>query len=177
MKVQEIKNKFGVDIKSNRQNTQAKKLFKMLYIKDQLKKGFKYSDIDKLLGCSQGNCSKFHAKGIEPIKHVKLLIEAYRKKSIKAFINYTKKIEQERKEQERLTNLRYMEIYRQRNEKRPDKQPLNISKVLFILCEHRKTKRKEIQRLWDKRLINYSTKDWDILRSLNPEYFNKHLIN
>ena len=37
MKVQEIKNKFGVDIKSNRQNTQAKKLFKMLYIKDQLK--------------------------------------------------------------------------------------------------------------------------------------------
>ena len=60
MKVQEIKNKFGVDIKSNRQNTQAKKIFKMLYIKDQLKKGFKYSDIDKLLGCSQGNCGKFH---------------------------------------------------------------------------------------------------------------------
>ena len=177
MKVQEIKNKFGVDIKSNRQNTQAKKLFKMLYIKDQLKKGLKYSDIDKLLECSQGNCCKFHAKGIESIKHVKLLIEAYRKKSIKAFINYTKKIEQERKEQERLTNLRYMEIYRQRNEKRPDKQPLNISKALFILCEHRKTKRKEIQRLWDKRLINYSIKDWEILRNLNKEYFDKHLIN
>ena len=149
----------------------------MLYIKDQLKKGLKYSDIDKLLECSQGNCCKFHAKGIESIKHVKLLIEAYRKKSIKAFINYTKKIEQERKEQERLTNLRYMEIYRQRNEKRPDKQHLNISKVLFILCDHRKTKRKEIQRLWDKRLINYSIKDWEILRNLNKEYFDKHLIN
>ena len=97
MKVQEIKNKFGVDTKSNRQNTQAKKLFKMLYIKDQLKKGLKYSDIDKLLGCYQGNCSKFHAKGIESIKHVKLLIEAYRKKSIKAFINYTKKLNKKEK--------------------------------------------------------------------------------
>ena len=70
-----------------------------------------------------------------------------------------------------------MEIYRQRNEKRPDKQPLNISKVLFILCEHRKTKRIEIQRLWGKRLINYSIKDWEILRNLNKEYFDKHLIN
>ena len=38
-------------------------------------------------------------------------------------------------------------------------------------------KRKEIQRLWDKRLINYSIKDWEILRNLNKEYFDKHLIN
>ena len=30
MKVQEIKNKFGVDIKNNRQNTQAKKLFLLI---------------------------------------------------------------------------------------------------------------------------------------------------
>ena len=177
MTVHEIKNKFGVDIKSNKQNTQAKKLFKMLYIKDQLKKGLKYSHIDKKLECSQGNCYKFHAKGIEPIKHAKLLIEAYRKKSIKAFSNYLKIIEQERKEQERLSNLKYMELYRQRNEMRPEKQPLNISQVLYILSNHRKTKRKEIQRLWDKRLINYSIKDWELLRSLNPEYYDKHLIN
>lgn len=177
MTVQEIKKTFGIDITSNKINSHQKRAFKHLFIEEKLKEGLSYLEIDKLLSCSRYNSCVFYKKGVSKILFFDLIRDAYENKSKKKYEYYLKVLKRYDLNNRLAKYHEYRDFIKELKETKTNVKPLNMQQVLFILEPHRKTKKRSIKVLWDKRLDLYSEFDWNLLRSLNPEYFDKHLIN
>ena len=187
MTIDEIKEKLGVDL-TQKNRTVVNVVLKVLYVEQQYKelKHLTQADILRKLtndiNCQRSNIYNYFKK-IETYKTdpaSKLIVKAYYekdKKYIDAYYQHIKEIKENYVNQwyREKTNNIIQETLKARVV-RPTKpkvvRPMNNLQVADYLKANRILK---MSRYWDRLLTDYTQKDWDDLREINPKMFDSYI--